>query len=161
MKKILVSACLVGDKVRYDGKGKFVPNVHDLKEHFELVLVCPEFAALNKAPRLKMEVVNGRIIDEDGKDHTESLNTSIDEIVRLCKYLGITVAVLKARSPSCGNKEIYDGTFSKKLIDGQGLLVRALSKAGIFVYNEDETEQLLIDTGIIKIEEPETEEITD
>lgn len=157
MRKILVSACLVGDKVRYDGKGNFIPGAYELSDHFEVVLVCPEFAALKKAPRPKMEIIKDRIVDENGRDQTEKIEKSCEETVRLCKYLGITCALLKARSPTCGNKQIYDGTFSKKLIDGQGMLAKALTKAGIFVYNEDEITQLLIDNGIIKIKEPTNE----
>jgi len=157
MKKLLVSACLLGDKVRYDGRGKYVPEVRDLNQHFELVLVCPEFEALQRAPRKKMELVKGALIDEDGRDLTIKVLKSIEDTVRLCKYLGITGAVLKSKSPTCGNKNVYDGSFKGVLIEGQGLLAKELKKAGITVYNEMEIERVLIDYRIIKPEIDEEE----
>ena len=158
MKKLLVSACLLGDKVRYDGKGKYTPEVNDLSEHFELVLTCPEFAAIKKAPRYKMELLKGSLINEKDENCTEKVLTEIGNTIRLCKYLGITGAVLKSKSPTCGNQEIYDGTFKGKLVEGQGLLAKALQKESIKVYNETQIHDLLVDYKIIRIKEEVPEE---
>ena len=155
MKKLLVSACLVGDKVRYDGKGKFVPEVFDLKDHFDLLLCCPEFDAIKKAPRPKMELLKGSLFDEKGKDHTLAVLNSCENVVRLCRHLGVRYALLKSNSPSCGNEEIYDGTFSGKLVAGEGILTKELKKIGITVYNETQIRQLLLDTKIIRVKDGE------
>lgn len=151
MKKILVSACLLGDKVRYDGKGQFTPSVYDLKSHFELVLLCPEMEAGLKTPRARIEIRNGKAINENDVDLSIELETASKNILRLCKHLGISAALLKSKSPSCGNKEIYDGTFHSRLVPGSGVLAALLMKNGISVFNETEIDQLLIDQGIIKV----------
>ena len=160
MKKLLVSACLLGDKVRYDGKGKFVPEVHELRNHFELLLFCPEFSGLKKAPRQKIELVNDELFTEKGLDVTLPIKREVDDIIRLCKHLGIRHAVLKSHSPTCGKGEIYDGTFTGKLTEGNGLFAKALLKNGFIIYSENEIEKLLIDFKIItppeNSESPET-----
>ena len=116
MKKILISACLVGDKVNYKGQGKYHPDVEKLKEKYELVLFCPEMEGGLPTPRLPNEIRGASVIREDGKDVTEEFMAGANKALMLCKYLGITIAVLKENSPSCGTHEIYNGYFMNRKV---------------------------------------------
>ena len=143
MQKILISACLVGDKVNYKGKGKYNPNVEKLKEKYDLVIFCPEVEGGLPIPRLPSEIRKDKVIRIDEKDVTSLFKTGANKALELCKYLNIKKAVLKENSPSCGTHFIHDGTFRNKLVDGKGITARLLSQNGIEVFSEDEIEKLL------------------
>lgn len=143
MKKILISACLVGDKVNYKGQGKYHPDVEKLKEKYELVLFCPEVEGGLSIPRLPNEIRGDYVIREDGKDVTKEFNLGANKALMLCKYLGIEIAVLKESSPSCGSHNIHDGNFKGHKIDGQGITTKLLIKNNIKVYSENEIDKLI------------------
>lgn len=143
MQKILISACLVGDKVNYKGKGKYNPNIEKLKEKYDLVIFCPEVEGGLPIPRLPSEIRNNKVIRIDEKDVTSQFRVGANKALELCKYLNIKKAVLKENSPSCGTHFIHDGTFRDKLVDGKGITTRVLSQNGIEVFSEDEIEKLL------------------
>lgn len=143
MQKILISACLVGDKVNYKGQGNYSPLVEKLKEKYELVLFCPEVEGGLPTPRLPNEIRGSYVYRSDGKDVTREFNLGANKAVMICKYLGITKAVLKENSPSCGTHQVHDGYFQGKKIPGMGLTAKALKKHGIEVYSEEEIESLL------------------
>ena len=121
MEKILISACLVGDKVKYDGHSNYNEKIKLLLEKYELVPFCPEVEGGLTTPRKPSERVKDRVKMVDGKDVTRNFMSGADLALNICLYLGIKVAILKENSPSCGSHKIYDGTFSKKLIDGEGV----------------------------------------
>ncbi|MCR5333174.1 MAG: DUF523 domain-containing protein [Bacilli bacterium] len=143
MQKILVSACLVGDKVNYKGEGNYCPDIEKLKEKYELVLFCPECEGGLPTPRLPNEIRGSYVVRSDGKDVTNQFNAGASKALMLCKYLGITKAVLKENSPSCGTHKIHDGNFHGFKVNGMGITARFLKKHGIEVFSEDEIEKLL------------------
>lgn len=143
MSKILISACLVGDKVNYKGQGNYAPMVEKLKEKYELVLFCPECEGGLSTPRLPNEIRGSQVIRKDGKLVTKEFELGAKKALALCKYLGITKAILKESSPSCGTHLIHDGYFQGRKIPGMGITAKLLKSNGIEVYSEEEIEKLL------------------
>lgn len=143
MEKILISACLVGDKVRYDGKSSYTPLIEELLKKYELVPFCAEVEGGLPTPRVPSERKKGRVINAQGKDVTSNFLKGTDLAVNICLYLGIKVAILKEDSPSCGVKEIHDGYFQNRKIKGEGALSEALKRKGIRVISSEDIESFL------------------
>ena len=141
--KILISACLLGCRCRYDGGSKPHPAATALAERHELVPVCPEQLGGLSTPRPPAERVGERVVNREGCDVTEQYCRGAEEAVKLCRLMECRAAVLKERSPSCGSGEIYDGTFTGTLTAGDGVTAAALKAAGIPVYGESTAEELL------------------
>ena len=141
--KILVSACLLGACCRYDGKS--VPNedIIALGKKHQLVPVCPEQLGGLPTPREPAEIKDGRVVTRDGRDVTEQFERGAGETVKLAKTLECDMAVLKERSPSCGCKKIYDGTFSGNTVIGNGVTARMLIQNGICVFGETDAKSYL------------------
>ena len=133
--KILISSCLLGEDVRYDGNNSsiaFNPKfAFSLKELFmdilcdnEIYSFCPEVAGGLGIPRISAEIVKNDkpfiVKNEEGTDVTMNFLLGAKKALDICKEENIKVALLKANSPSCGNINIYDGTFTNNLTDGQG-----------------------------------------
>ncbi len=142
MKKILVSACLLGTPCRYDGKSKPNSEVISLSKEYELVPVCPECLGGLKTPRLPSEIQGDRVIRQDGADVTREYKKGAEIALQVAKENGIKIAILKSKSPSCSNKQVYDGTYSRALIDGQGITAKLLIDNGIIVLDENELGKL-------------------
>lgn len=152
MEKILISACLVGREVRYDGRASTAPG--DLVEHWQsegrLVPVCPEVAGGLSVPRPAVEIDGGdgadvvdgqaRLRTGEGVDVTDAFVAGAEHALEVARREKIRVAVLKARSPSCGSSSIYDGTFSGTLREGSGVTAALLREHGIAVFSEEELE---------------------
>ena len=143
MEKILISACLVGDKVKYDGRSNYNEKIKLLLEKYELVPFCPVVEGGLPTPRKPSERVKDRVKMENGKDVTKYYEKGTELALNICLYLGIKIAILKENSPSCGTHKIYDGTFSHKLIDGEGYTTELLKRKGIKVLSEDEIDTIL------------------
>lgn len=143
MAKILISACLVGDKVNFKGQGNYVPAVAKLKEKYDLVLFCPECEGGLPTPRLPSEIRGSQVVRKDGKLVTRQFELGASKALALCKFLGISKAVLKEGSPSCGTHQIHDGHFQDNKIPGMGVTARILKENGIEVYSEEEIDKLL------------------
>ena len=145
MKKILVSACLLGTPCRYDGKSKPHEKILLLlkREDLCLIPVCGEILGGLPTPRPAAELCGERVVTGTGKDVTAEYRRGAEEVVRLAGLFGAEAAVLKERSPSCGSGKIYDGSFSGTLTDGWGVTAAMLKKAGIPVYGESGVEQML------------------
>ena len=139
--RLLVSACLLGCPCRYDGAAKPCPAVLALAERHELVPVCPEQLGGLPTPRPPAERRGDRVVTQHG-DVTEQYRRGAAEAVRLARLLRCDAAVLKEKSPSCGRGAVYDGTFTRTLIPGDGVTAEALLAAGIPVYGESEAESL-------------------
>lgn len=133
---ILVSACLLGCRCRYDGQEKACPAVLRLLERHTLVPCCPEQLGGLPTPRIPSERVGDRVLTCDGQDVTDAYRRGAEEALKLAKTFGCACAVLKERSPSCGCGEIYDGSFCGKLISGDGVTAELLLQNGIPVYGE-------------------------
>lgn len=143
MEKILISACLIGDKCRYDGKDNLHPLIDKLLEKFELVPFCPEVEGGLKTPRDPSERNKLGVKMKSGRNVTPNFYRGADLAVNICLHLNIKVAILKERSPSCGVKKIHDGSFTGKLIKGQGVTTEVLRSKGIRVISEEEIEEFL------------------
>ena len=155
--KILISSCLLGEDVRYDGKNSsvaFNPNVSfSLKELFmdilcenEIYSLCPEVKGGLPTPREPAEITSRekpfRVETINKENVTINFLLGVKKALELCQEEGISVALLKSKSPSCGNNKIYDGTFSNSLINAQGLTAKLLSENKIKVFNETQIKQL-------------------
>ncbi len=142
--KILISRCLLGEPCRYDGQSKPSREVEALcRAGHTLVPVCPEVLGGLPTPRPPAEVQpDGRVINALGADVTDQYCLGAQQTLALARQEGCELAVLKAKSPSCGNREIYDGTFTRRVIDGRGVTAALLERAGVRVLNEEELDQL-------------------
>ena len=143
MEKILISACLVGEKTRYDGKSNYHPLIKQLLEKYELIPFCSEVEGGLSIPRKPSEIQKDRVVNKDGKDVTRNYQNGAQKALNICKYLDIKIAILKDGSPACGVHQIHDGSFSGRKIKGMGVTASLLSKNGIKVISEDEIETLL------------------
>ena len=142
MENILVSACLFGVNCRYDGKSKPHTEVIKLKEKYNCILVCPEVSGGLPTPRNPSEIVGDRVIMCDGRDVTAEYKKGAEYALSTAVESGCKIAVLKARSPSCGKCFVYDGTFSKQLVEGNGITAGLLLANGITVIDETELNKL-------------------
>ncbi len=140
MKKqpILVSACLLGVCCRYDGESKPNADVIKLREKYILIPICPEVDGGLPTPRTPSERVGDKVLMRDGKDVTENYRKGAEVALRKAKEYSCNIAILKARSPSCGSGKIYDGSFSGNLSDRDGVCAELLKKNGITVFTEEE-----------------------
>lgn len=143
MEKILISACLVGDKTRYDGHANYNPLIESLLEKYELVPFCPEVEGGLPIPRRPSEIKGEIVTMDNGKIVTKYFTCGAEKALDICLYLGIKTAILKDGSPSCGVYEIYDGNFTGKKIKGQGITARLLKRKGINVVSEKDIEDFL------------------
>ena len=136
--RVLVSACLLGAEVRHHGGAATVehPVLRRWRDEGRIVGVCPEIAGGLPAPRPPSEVRGLRVVTRDGRDVTAAFEAGARTAVAVARELGIRVAVLKSRSPSCGSGQIYDGTFSGRLIEGDGITAAALRREGVQVFDE-------------------------
>lgn len=140
---IVVSKCLLGVPCRYDGKSCPVQAVIDLGKNHKLIAVCPETMAGLPVPRFPMEVDrDGYAINVNGQDFTEKLIEQGNVILSMMRDNNCTKAILKSKSPSCGSGKIYDGTFSKTIVDGWGLVAKTIKEGGFKVVSEDNIKEL-------------------
>ncbi|MDX8387118.1 MAG: DUF523 domain-containing protein [Ghiorsea sp.] len=148
--KILISACLLGEPVRYDGG--------DCLRHFSadarltiqtwqskglLLPLCPEVAGGLPVPRPAAEIQGELVQTKDGTDVTHHFERGAQKALQLCLKYDLKIAILKQGSPSCGNSLINDGSFSNQKIVGQGITTRLLQKHGVSVFNEYELDELV------------------
>ena len=145
MERLLVSACLLGFCCKYDGGHNALPpeTLARLRERYRLLPVCPETAGGLPIPRTPAERRGGAVVSRTGADVTAAFARGAETALRLCERKNCRKALLKERSPSCGSAKIYDGSFSGRLIPGSGVSAEALRAAGVAVYGEDETGELL------------------
>jgi len=134
----LCSACLLGIKCRYDGKDALNKKVVELLKTGLLIPVCPEQLGGLPTPREPAEMVGKRVITRSGEDVTEKFMRGAEETLKIAKLLGVKEAILKQGSPSCGCGRIYNGTFSGKIVKGDGITASLLKKHGIKVITEEE-----------------------
>jgi len=140
MKKemILCNACLLGINCKYDGTSNKNKKVLKLAKNFILIPVCPEILGGLPIPREPSERKGKKVITKSGKDVTKYFEKGAREVLKICKILKIKKAILKQKSPSCGCGKIYDGTFSGKLIKGDGVTAKLLKKNKIKVFTEED-----------------------
>lgn len=154
MEKILISACLAGDRVRYDGRQIPVTDTRlcQWKKDGRLVAVCPEVCGGLDIPRRPAQIVNGNgldvlrgctdVVDIDGQNVTPCFLNGAERTLSLARQFNIGIAILKEKSPSCGVHQIYDGHFTGNLIAGFGVTAAILRENRIKVFSENELEQV-------------------
>lgn len=136
---ILLSACLAGVPCRMDGGSKPCPALLKAAISGEAILVCPEVLGGLPTPRTPSErQPDGRVLNAAGEDVTAQFRLGAERALAICKAQGCTRAVLKARSPSCGKGVVYDGSFTRRLVSGDGVFAELLRSQGIEVLTEDE-----------------------
>lgn len=141
--KILISACLLGIPCRYDGRDNKIESLNLLQQQFDFVPICPEQLGGLSTPRYPCEIQGNKVMSKEGKDYTREFQEGAEKSLKLAKQWNIKTALLKAKSPSCGFGQIYDGSFSKKLITGNGLTAALLEKEGIRIFCETELDKFL------------------
>ena len=143
-KNLLVSACLLGERCRYDGKSKPCERVIALSDTYNLIPVCPEVMGGLPTPRTPSEICGERVLMKDGRDVTENYNRGAQKALEIARENRCTVAILKEKSPSCGSGLIHNGLFDGGLIAGDGIAAKLLKSEGIRVLGESEiTEDFL------------------
>ena len=138
--KIIVSACLLGNPCRYDGRSKPCDKAIALKERtdIEITEICPEQLGGLPTPREPSEICGDRVISRASNDVTDFFERGAREALKIALKSGCTYAILKSNSPSCSPCKVYDGSFSGKVIDGMGITARLFKENGITVVSEDE-----------------------
>ena len=136
MKKILVSACLLGINCKYDGTNNKNDKVLEYLKDKEVIPICPEIMGGLPTPRTPSEILNNKVITKDNIDVTDNFLKGANEVLYLAKLFDVKKALLKAKSPSCGVGEIYDGTFTHTKIEGDGITTRLLKENNIEVITE-------------------------
>jgi len=144
----LCSACLLGVACRYDGQSKANEKIITLSKKEILIPICPEQLGGQSTPRPDAEIKGGdgtdvlnqkaKVIESDGTDVSKYFVKGAEEVFRIAKTYNIQEAILKHKSPSCGSKQIYNGNFSKTLIDGDGVTSALLKKNGLKVISEED-----------------------
>jgi uncharacterized protein YbbK (DUF523 family) len=135
---IIVSACLADVHCRYDGGGKPCEAVIRLVAEGKAIPVCPEQLGGLPTPRLPAEQIGDKVIRKDGMDVTAEFKRGAQEALNIAKLVGAKTAILKARSPSCGSGKVYDGSFSGRLVDGNGVFAYMYKEEGLEVKTEEE-----------------------
>lgn len=148
MDKILISACLLGVNVRYDGRHNLID--HSSLRHWQqqgrLVMVCPESLGGLPTPRPPAEVQSRFpifVTTRDGEDVTDQFLSGAEAVVKIAKQHQVCCALLKSNSPSCGNSFTYDGSFTGQLTEAAGVTAAELIRHGIAVFNEQQIDQLI------------------
>ena len=137
-KNILVSACLLGQSCRYDGKSKPCERVIALKDTYNLIPICPEVMGGLPTPRTPSEICGELVLMKDGRNVTENYNRGAQKALEIARENACTVAILKEKSPSCGSGLIHNGLFDGGLVEGDGITAKLLKSQGIRVLGESE-----------------------
>lgn len=140
---ILISACLLGVNCRYNATGKMIPELEELISKHLLIPICPEQLGGLSTPRSPAEIRGESVINKDSVDLTAEFIRGAEESLKLAKIYNCKFAILKERSPSCGNGKIYDGTFSKTIVEGDGFTAKLLKENGIKIIGETEIRNFL------------------
>ena len=143
--RVLVSACLLGVNCRYNGIPKEDGAVKELlnREDITLIPVCPEQLGGLSTPRTPSERNGKSVVSSEGEDRTAAFLRGAEETLRIAKLYGCEVAILKERSPSCGNKQVYDGSFSGTVVPGEGVTAELLRKNDVKVFGESDLAEFL------------------
>ncbi len=140
--KILVSACLLGENCKYSGGNNKCDEIIELGKRHKLIPVCPECFGGLLIPRVPSEIKNGRVYAKTGEDLTEAFEDGAEKSLYVAEESGCQLAILKERSPSCGFGEIYDGSFSGKTIQGNGITAQLLYDHGIVILGETKIDKI-------------------
>ena len=141
--KLLISACLLGRNCKYNGGNNLHPLAQALGERYELIPVCPECFGGLSIPHEPSEIRGDRVVSRSGEDVTEPFRLGAERTAAIARERGATMAVLKERSPSCGCRGVYDGTFTGTVVPGMGIAAKQLADMGVTLYGESDIPDLL------------------
>ena len=136
--KVLVSACLLGENCKYNGGNNFSSAVMEFVKEKEVIPICPEMMAGMGCPRTPIEIVNGVLMDRNGNNVDAVMREAVAQALKRIQKEEIQYTILQSRSPTCGVNQIYDGSFSGKLVSGSGVLAQALKEAGYLVIDAED-----------------------
>ena len=139
--KILVSACLLGENCKYNGGNNYNPAVAAWVQDKEVLPICPEMLAGMGCPRTPIEIVDGVLMDRNGNNVDAAMGQAVTAAMEKLRGEAIDCAILQSRSPTCGVNQIYDGSFSGKLISGSGVFAKALRQAGYRVIDAEDLKE--------------------
>ena len=145
MMKILVSACLLGENCKYNGGNNYNAAVAEFVKDKEVLAICPEMMAGLGCPRTPIEITDGVLMDRDGNNVDSVMRKAVEQAMELIRTEDIRCAILQSRSPTCGVNEVYDGSFSGRLIPGSGVLAQALKDEGYRVIDAEDIKAGVID----------------
>lgn len=140
--KIAVSACLLGENCKYNGGNNYSTKVSEFVKGHEVISVCPEVMGGLPVPRESSEIVDGVVRHKDGMSVDEEFRKGAELALKKVLENGVELVILQSRSPSCSVKEVYDGTFSGKLIQGQGVFAKLLKENNIRVLDVSELDNM-------------------
>ena len=149
--KILISACLLGENCKYNGGNNAdavcAGELAKLGQIYELIVVCPEYMGGLTTPREPAEICpNGRVLTKfSGRDVTAEFLLGAQICADIARENDCKIAILKERSPSCGSGEIYDGSFTGRLIGGDGLTAAAIKNIGVRIFGESALAELILE----------------
>ncbi len=143
--KLLISSCLCGSCCKYNGGNNLLKELPILKEKYELIQVCPEVLGGLSIPRNPSEIKGNRVYNNLGLDVSDAFHLGAKRALAIALENGVTKAILKESSPSCGVNNIYDGSFSGKKISGSGITTKLLEDNNIKVYSSLDVEKILED----------------
>lgn len=140
--KIMVSACLLGENCKYNGGNNRNEALIKMLAGHEVIPVCPETAGGLPVPRVPVEIVNGRAVNRDGEDVDDAFRKGAEKTLETAEREKPDLIILQSRSPSCGVKEIYDGTFTGRKIPGHGIFAGMAIKAGYRVIDAEDLQKI-------------------
>ena len=141
--KIMVSACLLGEKCKYNGGNNRNPGLLHLLSGHKVIPVCPEVLGGLPTPRVPAEIVNGTVINREGVSVDDAFRRGAKKALEMARQEKPDLIILQSRSPSCGVKEIYDGTFSGKLVPGHGIFAEMALQAGFLVIDAEDAPEII------------------
>lgn len=140
--KIMVSACLLGENCKYNGGNNLSEKVMRFIEGHEVIPVCPEVMGGLPTPRVPSEIVNGVVMMADGRSVDEEFRKGAQIGLEIAKENNVDLVILQSRSPSCGVKQIYDGTFSGNKIEDQGVFAKLLTENGFRIVDVEDIQSI-------------------
>ena len=140
--KIAVSACLLGENCKYNGGNNYSETAAKFLEGHEVIPICPEVMGGLPTPRESSEIVDGVVKHRDGSSVDEEFRRGAEVALRAVIESGAELVILQSRSPSCGVKSVYDGTFTGTLIPGRGVFAQLLAERGIRMLDVAELQQM-------------------
>ena len=136
--KIMVSGCLLGENCKYNGGNNYSEKVAEYIKGHEVISVCPECMGGLPTPRIPAEIVDGVVTNREGQVVDEEFRRGAQISLEIARKEQIDVAILQSRSPSCGSKQIYDGSFSGVKVDGQGVFAKLLKEHGFHMIDVED-----------------------
>lgn len=137
----MVSACLLGENCKYNGGNNYSEKLERFLEGHEVIRVCPEQLGGLPTPRVPAEIRDGIVTNHEGISVDAEFRKGAEKALQIALSQGAELAVLQSRSPSCGPKAVYDGTFSKRLVEGKGIFAARLAEKGIPTVDIEDLEE--------------------